>query len=57
VHAALLGSAMNNDGYHMTAPDPQVRGIKRLMKLALQDAQCTPERIDHLNLHATGTPL
>jgi 3-oxoacyl-[acyl-carrier-protein] synthase II len=54
--ARVLGRALNNDAYHMTAPDQEARGIKALMQAALQDAGVTPEQIDHANLHATGTP-
>jgi 3-oxoacyl-[acyl-carrier-protein] synthase II len=54
-HAEVLGRALNNDAYHMTAPEQEARGIQALMRAALRDAGCPPERIDHLNLHATGT--
>ncbi len=56
VYARLLGRAMNNDAYHMTAPEQEARGIQALMRAALADAQVPPEAIEHLNLHATGTP-
>lgn len=56
VYARVLGRALNNDAYHMTAPEQEARGIQALMRSALNDAQTAPEQIDHLNLHATGTP-
>jgi 3-oxoacyl-[acyl-carrier-protein] synthase II len=56
IHAEVLGRAMNNDAYHMTAPEQEAHGIRALMRAALADAQRPPERIGHLNLHATGTP-
>jgi len=55
-YAKVLGRAMNNDGYHMTAPEQEARGIQALMRAALRDAKSAPDAIDHLNLHATGTP-
>ncbi|HLX64465.1 MAG TPA: beta-ketoacyl-[acyl-carrier-protein] synthase family protein [Planctomycetota bacterium] len=56
VYAKILGRALNNDAYHMTAPETEAHGIKALMRDALKDAQVEPNQIDHINLHATGTP-
>ncbi|GMV82463.1 MAG: 3-oxoacyl-[acyl-carrier-protein] synthase 2 [Planctomycetota bacterium] len=56
IYAQVLGRAMNNDGYHMTAPEQEALGIKALMRAALFDAGVKPEAVDYLNLHATGTP-
>ena len=56
VYAEVLGRALNNDAYHMTAPEQEARGIQALMGAALTDAGLGPTQIDHLNLHATGTP-
>lgn len=56
IYAEILGRAMNNDAYHMTAPEQEAHGIRALMRAALADAKLPPERVGHLNLHATGTP-
>jgi 3-oxoacyl-[acyl-carrier-protein] synthase II len=55
VYVSLLGGALNNDGYHMTAPEKEARGIRALMTAALADAGVEPAEIDHVNLHGTGT--
>ncbi len=55
VYVSLLGGALNNDGYHMTAPEKEARGIRALMAAALADAGVEPAEIDHVNLHGTGT--
>src|ERR1043165_9098351 len=55
VYAKILGRAMNNDAYHMTAPETEAHGIKALMRDAMKDAQVEPDCIAHINLHATGT--
>jgi 3-oxoacyl-(acyl-carrier-protein) synthase len=52
---ALAGGAVNNDAYHMTAPEKEGKGIQKLMRLALADAGLAPEEVDHINLHGTGT--
>lgn len=57
IYAHVLGRAMNNDAYHMTAPEPEAYGFQAVMRAALDDAGISPGDIDHLNLHATGTPL
>jgi 3-oxoacyl-[acyl-carrier-protein] synthase II len=56
LHARVLGRFMNNDAHHMTAPEENAIGIQAVMRGALDDAGVAPESIDHLNLHATGTP-
>jgi len=53
--AELLGGAMNNDAYHMTAPEKEGAGIRLLMRTALVEAEIEPGEIDHINAHATGT--
>jgi len=55
IYATVLGHAMNNDAYHMTAPDKSGRGIISVMKNALADAHTDPGEIDHINAHGTGT--
>jgi 3-oxoacyl-(acyl-carrier-protein) synthase len=56
IYARVAGRAMNNDAFHMTAPEQEARGIQALMRAALKDAQVAPEAVEHANLHATGTP-
>jgi 3-oxoacyl-[acyl-carrier-protein] synthase II len=56
IHARLTGRFMNNDAHHMTAPEENAIGIQAVMRGALNDAGVSPDAIDHLNLHATGTP-
>ncbi|MFZ1613733.1 MAG: beta-ketoacyl-[acyl-carrier-protein] synthase family protein [Holophaga sp.] len=54
---ALLGVGETSDAHHISAPDPTGQGAERAMRMALADADLTPERIGYLNLHATATPL
>jgi len=48
---------MNDDGNHITAPDPA--GIKpaEAMRLALEDAGVKPEDVNYVNAHGTSTEL
>jgi 3-oxoacyl-[acyl-carrier-protein] synthase II len=44
IYAELLGSGMNSDAYHITAPEPSGRGVIQCMKFALQEAGLTLTR-------------
>ncbi|MDR1456253.1 MAG: beta-ketoacyl-[acyl-carrier-protein] synthase family protein [Tannerella sp.] len=44
------------DAYHQTASSPEGLGAYLAMKGAIEDAGLTPEDIDYVNAHGTGTP-
>lgn len=51
----LLGYGESADAYHMTSPDPSGEGAKKAMEAALSCASLSPEDVDYVNLHGTGT--
>lgn len=51
------GFGMSCDAYHVTGPHPGGDGAVRAMKDAVDRAGLTPERIDYINAHGTGTAL
>jgi 3-oxoacyl-(acyl-carrier-protein) synthase len=53
----LLGHASCADGAHITAPDPQGRGLEQSIRLALANARVRSEEIEFISAHGTGTPL
>ena len=57
IYGRITGYGSNCDAYHMTAPDPTGTGAAECMKLALADADITPETVDYINAHGTSTPL
>lgn len=57
IYAELAGAAMTADAYHMTATHPEGLGAYHSMKRALDDAQLTPKDVQHVNAHATSTPV
>ncbi len=52
----LLGVGESSDAYHMSSPHPEGRGARAAMLQALAGTGLTPEDIDYINLHGTGTP-
>jgi len=55
VLAEILGSGSAGDAHHMTGPSPTGDGALRAMSAALRDAHLTPERVEFINAHGTGT--
>ncbi|MEO6914638.1 MAG: beta-ketoacyl-ACP synthase II, partial [Chitinophagaceae bacterium] len=55
--AEVAGGGMAADAYHLTGTHPEGEGAYLGMLAALEEAGIGPEEIDHLNLHATSTPL
>jgi len=57
IYAEIAGGGMSGDAYHLTATHPEGRGAINAMKMALNDANLTPEDIDYINVHGTSTPV
>jgi 3-oxoacyl-[acyl-carrier-protein] synthase II len=57
VLAVLRGWAMNNDGYHITAPHERGCGLAACMVEAMRASGVDPDEIGYVNAHGTGTPL
>ena len=53
VLAEIVGFATNSDPGSIAHPDPA--SIGQCMRLALADAELTPDRVDYVNAHATAT--
>jgi 3-oxoacyl-[acyl-carrier-protein] synthase-1 len=52
---ALLGYGASSDGHHMSAPHPGAVGAIASMRAALATGGLSPDEIDYVNLHGTGT--
>lgn len=55
IYGEIVGTGFTADAYHITAPVPDGNGATRAMKLALQEANLSPEDVDYINAHGTST--
>ncbi len=53
IHAEVVGFGCNSDGAHMTQPTAGT--MAHAMRIALADAQLSPEAIAYVNAHGTST--
>ncbi|MBI3098096.1 MAG: beta-ketoacyl-[acyl-carrier-protein] synthase family protein [Planctomycetes bacterium] len=53
---SLAGYGEAGDAFHLTRPDPSGAGAAAAMRAALESAALSPERVDYVNAHGTGTP-
>lgn len=51
----IAGIGESTDAYHYSTPEPTGEQPIMAIKQALKNAQITPEDIDYINLHGTGT--
>ena len=49
------GWGESSDAHHFSAPDPTGRGAIAAIEAALERANMSPDAVDYVNLHATGT--
>jgi 3-oxoacyl-[acyl-carrier-protein] synthase II len=57
IYAELAGFGASGDAYHLTAPHPEGDGVVLAMRQALESAGVSPGDVDHVNAHATSTPM
>jgi 3-oxoacyl-[acyl-carrier-protein] synthase II len=57
IYAEVAGVGKSNDAHHYAAPDPEGRGAALAMEKAVDDAGLDLTDVDHINMHATSTPV
>jgi 3-oxoacyl-[acyl-carrier-protein] synthase II len=57
IYAEIVGYATNTDAYHITAPDPGARLVKKAIRDSLNMAGLDPKDVDYINAHGTSTKL
>jgi 3-oxoacyl-[acyl-carrier-protein] synthase II len=56
VYAEIAGYAAYCEAYHPTAPEPEGIAVAALLHAALAASGVSPDEVDHINAHGTGTP-
>lgn len=57
IYAEVIGYGASSDAYHMVATHPEGKGAYLAMKMALKNANVSPEEIDVISAHATSTEV
>ncbi len=57
IYGEVRGYGNFTDAYHMTAPHPEGLGAARSMTDSLRRSGVSPEDVDYINAHGTGTPI
>ncbi len=55
IYGEIIGYGNTSDAFHMTKPHP--RGESAAMSVAMKEAAVTPDDVDYINTHGTGTTL
>lgn len=56
-YGEIIGYASTCDAYRITDEPAEAWGCTRAMKMALQEARLSPDQIDYVNAHGTGTQM
>ena len=56
-YAEIAGCGSSSDAHHPVIPCPDPQQASSAVLQALADAALTPEQVDHINAHATSTPV
>jgi 3-oxoacyl-[acyl-carrier-protein] synthase II len=57
IYCEVVGFANTCDAHHLTAPDPEGKGVAKAIGLALKDAGLEKEEVDYVSAHGTATPM
>ncbi len=54
-YGSVAGGALTSDAFHISAPEPSGAEAARAIRLALQRTDTSPEEVDYICAHGTGT--
>src|SRR5699024_7541748 len=53
----IVGYGQTSDAYHITAPNPDCKGVVKSMQDSINEAEIDISEIDYINAHGTSTAL
>ena len=57
IYGEIVGYGSTADAYRLTDMDPEGRGARRAIEIALRKASLTPGDVDYINAHGTATAV
>lgn len=57
IYAEIIGIGLSADAHHITAPEPEGKGAKLAMQMALKTANINLSDVEYINMHGTSTGL
>lgn len=55
IYTIIKGYGLSSDAYHETAPEPEGKGIRQAVQMAVAQAGVAKDKIEYINTHGTGT--
>ena len=55
MYSEILGYGATSDAYHVMAPLPDSSQASKAIRIALEEAGISPEKVDYINAHGSGT--
>lgn len=55
IYGEVRGYGNSNDAYHPSSMSPEAIGVRGAINGALETAKITPDKVDYVNAHGTGT--
>ncbi len=57
IYGELVGYGATADAFHITSPCEDGSGAAKAMELAIKEGEISPDQVDYINAHGTGTHL
>lgn len=57
IYGELIGYGATADAFHITSPSEDGSGAAKAMELAIKEGEISPDQVDYINAHGTGTHL
>jgi 3-oxoacyl-[acyl-carrier-protein] synthase II len=55
IYAEIIGYGSTSDAFHITQPDPDARGARNAMEMAVNEGNIKLEDVHYINAHGTST--